>query len=102
MEADFMVRQAPFHNNLFILSFFILFSCHDRETALHPIHVDVSIENDSRFKTKNGIVLFNQLPFTGCVYTLYTNSNDTLSWSAYVNGKEHGEWKQFYKNHQWK
>ncbi|MBE7171968.1 MAG: toxin-antitoxin system YwqK family antitoxin [Williamsia sp.] len=45
----------------------------------------------------NGILYLNNLPFTGSVYSLY-NKGDTAEIAGYLQGKEHGSWKQFYPN----
>ncbi len=36
--------------------------------------------------------------FSGMVYTLYPGSKDTAAIACYRNGKEDGDWKQFYRN----
>ncbi len=47
-------------------------------------------------QNQNGIVMQNEKPFTGIVYTLNENKKDTTEIVEFKDGKEHGQWKTFY------
>lgn len=51
---------------------------------------------EGNFQQLNGVVLLNDEPYTGTIYTLYPETGDTLRIVRYLLGKEHGIWKQFY------
>src|SRR5882757_8994081 len=52
--------------------------------------------SDRHFKPVNGILYFNNHPFSGTVFTMYDDSADTAALSGYIYGREHGIWKSFY------
>jgi antitoxin component YwqK of YwqJK toxin-antitoxin module len=47
---------------------------------------------------KDGMTLVDSKPFSGTLVGLFPNQKDTLFIRNYLNGKENGEWKQFYPN----
>jgi len=49
-----------------------------------------------RLTMLNGIVMENNQPFTGTLFTLFPGTVDTAELATYKDGKEHGEWKKYY------
>jgi antitoxin component YwqK of YwqJK toxin-antitoxin module len=89
-----MVHPAQFRGKFLILM--ILFSsCFNREQK-----TDLTMFNSETVKLHldNGIVMQNDKPFTGYVYTLAANKKDTVEITGFNNGREHGLWKKFYPN----
>ena len=87
--------MAP--RELFLISiiFPLLFSCKNSEekTSYNYFNADsVHLQN------VNGIFMNAQKPFTGIVFSLFPNSNDTAQISCFKNGRENGLWQQFYPN----
>lgn len=59
--------------------------------SLKTINID-----SGKFSNQNGIIFLKNQLFSGTVFSLFPNSNDTAFTAAYLNGKEHGEWVKFY------
>jgi len=97
MAAVFTVRRVRFLNSL-LLSFLLL-SCHapaQQEKADYaPLYNADSVETVN----KNGILYYNQMPFTGTLFRL-NSAKDTVMICGYYKGKEHGQWKRYYDNGQ--
>ncbi len=52
--------------------------------------------DEGNFNQLNGVVLLDDQPFTGTLYTFFPDTRDTARIVRYLVGKEHGIWKQFY------
>lgn len=57
---------------------------------------------DSGLNNLNGVIYYQSSPFSGKLYALFPNRNDTAFIRGYFLGKEEGEWKSFYENKQLK
>jgi antitoxin component YwqK of YwqJK toxin-antitoxin module len=81
------------YNMLSVSILFLFYGC-----GVHkPVEQKkISITNPG-LKRANDIVLYNGMPFTGTVYTLYPGTTDTAIISNYHHGKEDSEWKKFYE-----
>jgi antitoxin component YwqK of YwqJK toxin-antitoxin module len=88
-----MVHQAPFLNRHYILITFLCFSCAPaiQEEQLRPYNA-ASLQ----LQMENGLAMQQGALFTGLVYALQPNEEDTLEIMGFKEGKEHGEWKRFY------
>lgn len=86
-----MVHRELFRNSLLLLAMVTAFACKN----VQPKKVYVE---SSAAKTSGGITTINSQPFTGTLFLLYEN-NDTAFLHSYENGREHGEWKEFYPHH---
>lgn len=75
--------------------FFLLFlnSCSDGKASLRFANRDQVV-----VKHSSGIVYVNDSIFTGVLYSLFQDQQDTLELSSFLNGREHGAWKQFHPN----
>ncbi|MFX7914541.1 hypothetical protein ABTK35_19920, partial [Acinetobacter baumannii] len=51
---------------------------------------------------QNGRLVWKDKPFTGIIYSLDSLTKDTLEIVCFKEGKEEGEWKQFYAAGKWK
>jgi antitoxin component YwqK of YwqJK toxin-antitoxin module len=96
MEVDFMELQVLYRNRflLFLFTAFVACNAPGKKTAHTPLLL--LNKNEQRLVMQNGLVLYNQQPFSGTLYTLFPNTTDTAELAAYINGKEHAEWKRFY------
>lgn len=83
---------------LFLISLFALLSaCGSSEVEI----IYQRFRSDSlHLQNANGTWVNAQKPFTGIVYILYPNTNDTASIICFQKGKEHGSWQQIYPNGQ--
>jgi len=91
-----MVQQALLRVSLFGLIGSLFLSCNNATTQEQP---ELKInQTDGNFHQENGIMFNGTSLFTGYIYKFYSKSKDTLHLIGYVNGKEHGAWKQFYPN----
>lgn len=57
---------------------------------------------DSLLTTVNGLLLRAGKPFSGTLVSFYPGTTDTFAVSGYLNGKESGEWRQYYPTRQLK
>ena len=48
----------------------------------------------------NGIMYFDNQPYTGSVFGLYPSTNDTSEVAQYLAGKEDGLWRKYYEDGQ--
>jgi antitoxin component YwqK of YwqJK toxin-antitoxin module len=97
MEMDFMAQQARLRNSFFI-SMLLCFSCSQQSKNAATFFTVPA--DDKNLGQQNGLMLYNEIAFSGTVYQLYYGTTDTAFVNSYNNGKEHGEWKKFYPNHQ--
>ncbi|MBX9732812.1 MAG: hypothetical protein K2X37_02030 [Chitinophagaceae bacterium] len=89
-----MVQQARFQNSIIFFVLIILAACTN------------SVEPGYLFKKYNrafiqphiqeGKLFWQNKPFTGILYSLDTVTKDTIEIVCFKEGKEEGEWKQFY------
>lgn len=88
-----MARQVHTPNKVAALLWILLASCSgpsgsERLPAFNATTVAI--------QWRAGLATANNQPFTGMVYRLAENTNDTIEVVGFLNGKEHGEWKRFY------
>ncbi len=97
-----MEHRALFRNSA-IVFLLVSFSCHQPGVQDEVNHSTIRLDkNDLRLRVENGLLLWDNSPFSGTLYSLDQNNVDTLSLSSYRSGWEHGEWKQFYEGGQLK
>ncbi len=63
-----------------------------------PAHTAFQLLNKEKTNTKfvSGLLMENNQPFSGTLFTLFGGTTDTAETSTYLTGKENGEWKKFY------
>ena len=83
--------------------FFIVTSCHQKEQEV-AVNIDEIIipkieknRLDTKFELKNGVLLYDNLPFSGIVNEFYSEGK-LKSTSEYFRGKRQGFYKGFYTN----
>lgn len=86
-----MERQVQFRISAFAVV--LLTACSDMCEPSHAIKANV---REGELKIASGISYWNGQTLTGTLFEL--GGRDTISFSNYLNGKEHGLWKQFYEN----
>jgi antitoxin component YwqK of YwqJK toxin-antitoxin module len=96
MEVASMAQQAQFLNKIILVWLITAFGC-NQPVATERSSTSLVNKTDSGLHMKNAVVFFGEQPWNGTVYTLYEGTTDTAELCNYVNGKEHGEWKRFYK-----
>ena len=89
-----MELQAPLRNNLFFI-LVVLYSCSPEQTSTRYVNRD-----NSKIKTDEGVQFVNDSIFTGILFSLYANGKDTIEFTCYKNGREHGLAVQRYPNGQ--
>ena len=76
------------------LVFLTLFSCEHRGVGNFPVlHID-SVEA----RSLKGLLYVNDRAFSGTLYNSFPASSDTSWVKTFIDGKEDGQWKQFYSN----
>jgi antitoxin component YwqK of YwqJK toxin-antitoxin module len=95
MAAAFMEQRARYLNNISWLAGVLLAAC------AQPPH-QVFNRDEVTTRTQAGITYVNNQPFSGTLFRLFPASTDTMQIENYKDGKEEGEWKQFYPHHQLK
>lgn len=98
-----MERPAQLLSSVLLVIVFVVSGCKnpDEYGAIDIPRLLIN-KSDTRILVNNGLVLFDSARFTGTLYELYPTQSDTLSLSSYLNGHEHGEWKQFYERNKLK
>ncbi len=90
-----MAHQARFRSKLVIALCFLLWGCQTSESEAVKESPLFNAEQVT-LTMANGIVLHEQRPFSGRLFTLFQGTSDTAEVSGYLNGREHGQWKKFY------
>ncbi len=88
-----MARQARLVNKIFLFYCFILLLTYEGCVSPPQIIRDKSVQT---INYKSGLLIINNHPFTGTLYTLFPGTSDTATLENYQQGKEDGEWKKFY------
>ncbi|WP_435356312.1 toxin-antitoxin system YwqK family antitoxin [Emticicia sp. SJ17W-69] len=90
MAMASMARQV-----LFLSSFFwMMLACQHSKTQTSMLWV---LENDPSFTHNEGRLFYNEMPFSGKQYALYTNG-DTAKIVSFVSGKQDDWSKIWYEN----
>jgi hypothetical protein len=92
-----MVQQVRLLNNILLLLSIGVAGCNNRPANPAVNSMAVLNSNDIGLANVNGSMYFNRQPFSGLLFTLFAGTKDTAEISAWSQGKEHGEWKKFYK-----
>ncbi|MCW5932585.1 MAG: toxin-antitoxin system YwqK family antitoxin [Bacteroidetes bacterium] len=94
MVADFTAHRVRLLSNILFAVF--CSACHSSEKNIHAMtYVNA---NELSLQNRNGIIYNNDIPFTGKIFSLFPNTADTLETKEFNDGKENGEWKQYYLN----
>ena len=96
-----MVQQVRFRNSVYIILLLLFSNCSSKEKNKEDKMRYVNT-HDVSIKTALGITYVNDFAYSGTLFTLYANGSDTIEVKEFLNGKENGTWKQFYKNNQLK
>ncbi len=97
-----MAHLARFQINSLLIAFSLLvWSCHAPETPVHTTYRILNKENSS-LTMVDGLIMGNNQPFNGTLFTLFPGTIDTAELASYKEGKEHGEWKKYYPSKQLK
>lgn len=88
-----MERRELFRNSVWLFLMMVLFACERAQMQTNKAYVESGLA-----RTSGGITSVNGQPFSGLLFLLYENK-DTAFVHAYKNGREHGEWKEFYPRH---
>jgi antitoxin component YwqK of YwqJK toxin-antitoxin module len=98
MAADIMAHPALLRNKLFQLFLIgLLFSGCNASAPTVPASFKLLPADEPSLTNDNGVLLHNNVPFTGTLFSLFVNTTDTAAIKNFLNGKEHGEWKQYHK-----
>jgi antitoxin component YwqK of YwqJK toxin-antitoxin module len=99
MEVDFMAQLALLRVSLLVVFYTLFLGCNYKPKTQKLPELSIKLnQTTANFHQENGIIFNNTIPYSGYIFSLYPNSNDTLNIVGYLNGKEHGTWKQFYPN----
>ena len=90
-----MAQQAPLHNNPILILLIAFCGCHAPEAPVHSSGILLN-KNEQSLKMVNGILNAKNKPFSGTLFMLFPKTTDTAELATYQEGKEQGEWKQFY------
>ena len=88
-----MEHPAPLLVSFLLISWLAFSSCTSREEKVSLSLIEVT---DEDIKSQGGITYVEQKPYSGTLYKLYPGTADTLYIRKYLQGKEHGHWKQFH------
>lgn len=100
MAADFMVRQVRFQGSIICLIILLMSAC--TNTVEPAFRFEKFNSASIKPVIQNGILVWNAKPFTGIIYSLDSRTRDTIEIVCFKEGREEGEWKQFYPGGKWK
>lgn len=90
-----MVQREQLRNKVFLgMLFLFMFACREKEQIFLR---DVNESNSTHWYS-GGLLYLDSIPFSGSLFLLYPNTNDTFSLKKFSKGKEHGHWQQFYED----
>lgn len=95
MEVDSMARLVPLPGKFLLIVFSTIMGCNAPVPTV-PSHSLLINKNEQGLVMQNGLLLINNAPFSGTVYTLFPGTKDTAEIAGYKDGKENGEWKKYY------
>ena len=90
-----MAPQVLFRNSFYAL-FFFLSGCDStlkKQLSVPALYIPAT---DKAFKQKEGYLYYNNIKFSGWLYSLYTNGDTSLLMS-YAQGKEEGWCRKWYE-----
>ncbi len=87
-----MERPAQLINNASWLVVLMAMSCQ----SYAPSSKQFINRNEVVTKTAGGVMSVNNVPFTGTLFTMHGNGQDTLEIQEFATGKENGIFKQLY------
>jgi antitoxin component YwqK of YwqJK toxin-antitoxin module len=76
----------------------LLFVTGCKQPGKQLIHGNFIHSIDNKLNSVNGIIFFNDKPFTGAIFSFFPGTTDTSEIANYLEGKEHGEWQKFYEH----
>lgn len=94
-----MAPQVQLHYSILLILSAGFFGCNtNAPKSPVTISTDLLNKNEQQILIKNGLLLINNTPFSGTLFTLFPNSYDTVTIENYLNGKEDGKWEKFYSS----
>ncbi len=93
-----MAQQERLRNSIIFYIIICICSCHAKagKESVAKTKPQSIAATDSRLQMLNGRACYNGTFFTGTIYYLFDNSNDTVAITSFKNGREDGIWKKFY------
>ena len=95
MAVDFMASQVQLLTKYGSFVLLFLVQCQSIDNQLTWYH-----QSEIQLEQKQGRSYWNEKPFSGKIFAIFSQSQDTAFVQSYDQGKEHGLWKQFYANGQ--
>lgn len=97
MAAGITEHRALYLNSMLMM---VLLSIACNKPAKKPATLAFVNADSAVIKTRGGITTVNSQVFSGKLFTI--SESDTVFTRTYSNGKEDGEWKEFYPAHELK
>lgn len=91
-----MEHQVQLVNKLLLIILISLVSCNYTDKKTDIPQQQLLNKAEQNFQYANGLLMINNAPYSGKLFTLYPDTKDTAEIAGYINGKEHGGWKKFY------
>lgn len=73
----------------------VLFGCSTPETSTESVNMLLN-KNNQELEMQNGLLIINNKPFSGTIFSLFAGTTDTAELCSYKYGQEDGEWKKYY------
>jgi hypothetical protein len=95
-----MAHQVQFRNSLLVVTLLFIIGCSNSTGGPgKPLMINSATSN---LQMVNGILNLDNRLFTGIVYTLFPDGNDTAEIAGFLDVKENGIRKRYYPNGQLK
>lgn len=94
-----MAQQALFPGKVLLLMMVVVIGCKNNPSQTTKVLLN---KNEQQIAIVNGLTVVNNIAFSGRLFGMYPGTKDTAEITSYTNGKEDGEWKQFYPQHKLK
>ena len=91
-----MAQRALLRNKLLGLLMIGVFACHTHDPVVPNNDLLMINKTDNSLVFVNGVLQFQDHPFSGTLYQLYPGTKDTSSLENYLQGREDGIWKKYY------
>lgn len=92
-----MALRELSRNNIFLILYVLLWGCYSKPAESISLHSSLVLNiAEQQITMQNDLLCIDKKPFSGILFTFFTDTKDTATIASYAQGKEHGVWRKFY------